>query len=66
MVALGGIATALLLLIVVYAAIHYRYKRLAKELKPSIVYDILFWLSAFVILGIGVKALYSGFLNILK
>ncbi len=64
MVALGGIASALLLLIVVYAAIHYRYKRLAKELKPSVVYDILFWLSAFVILGIGVKALYSGFLNV--
>ena len=63
MIALGGIGSALLLVIVVYAAIHYRYKRLSKELKPSIIYDILFWLSAAVIMGVGVKALYSGILD---
>jgi len=60
MVSLGGIGTAIILLIVVYVAYYLRYKRLSKKLYPSLIYDIFFWLSAVVILGVGVKALYSG------
>lgn len=62
MVLLGGIGTSIMLLIVIFAAINYRYVRLSKELIPSTRFDIWLWLSiaviAFVgIYGIGVKLL---------
>ncbi len=60
MVLLGGIGTAVILLIVVYVGFHLRYKRLTKELHPTLIYDIFLWISAVVILSIGIKALYSG------
>jgi len=59
MVSLGGIGTAIILLIVVYVGFHLRYKRLTKELHPTLIYDIFLWISAVVILSIGIKALYS-------
>ncbi|MCB1234599.1 MAG: Nramp family divalent metal transporter [Verrucomicrobiae bacterium] len=59
MVMLGGIATAVILLIVLYAAIHFRYKRLPPELKPSIFYDLAFWISALSIVGVGVYSVWS-------
>ena len=63
MVSFGGIGTAVMLLMVVYVGFHLRYKRLSKDLKPSIIYDIFFWISAIVILSIGIKAFYSVFSN---
>ena len=54
MVLVGGFATSVLLLIVVYAAIHFRYRRLPASLRPTLVYDIAFWISALVIIGVGV------------
>ncbi len=59
MVMAGGIAIAALLLLVVFAAWHFRYRRLAVDLRPSLGYDLLLWISIAAILGVGVKALVS-------
>ena len=59
MVTAGGIAIATLLLPVVLAAWHFRYRRLAPELRPSRLYDVLLWLSIAAIISVGVKALAS-------
>ena len=54
MVLLGGIGSSILLMIIIYAAIHYRYWRLSKELTPGRAFDVWFWLSAMVIGSIGI------------
>jgi Mn2+/Fe2+ NRAMP family transporter len=59
MVSLGGIGTAVILLIVVYVTYYYRYKWLSKELYPSKIYDVFLWLSAIVIICVGIKVFYS-------
>jgi hypothetical protein len=59
MVTAGGIAIAVLLLLVVLAAYQFRYRRLAPELRPSRAYDVLLWVSIAAILGVGVKALVT-------
>lgn len=50
MVLLGGFVTSILLLMVVYAAIHFRYRRLPVSLRPGKFYDLAFWVSALAIL----------------
>ena len=57
MVSLGGVALAALLILVVFAAHQFRYKRLARDLRPSRIYDMLLWASIAAILGVGIKAL---------
>jgi Mn2+/Fe2+ NRAMP family transporter len=57
MVMLGGLVLSLLLLVVVFAAFHMRYRRLDERLKPSQVYDILFWISGLSIVAFGVQAM---------
>ena len=54
MVLIGGFVTSILLLIVVYVALYFRYRRLPKSLSPTLVYDVAFWISAIVIVGVGV------------
>ncbi|MFB0533244.1 MAG: Nramp family divalent metal transporter [Desulfatiglandales bacterium] len=54
MVLIGGIGTSIMLMLVIYAAIHYRYWRLSKELTPGRAFDVWFWLSAVVIAFVGV------------
>ncbi len=54
MVLVGGIGTSIMLMIVIYAAVHYRYWRLSKELTPGRLFDVWFWLSAIVIAFVGV------------
>lgn len=54
MVMLGGIATSVILLIVVFAAIHFRVKRLPPELKPSRFYDLALWTSILSIIAVGI------------
>jgi hypothetical protein len=54
MVLLGGIGTSIMLLIVIFAAIHFRYRRLGEELKPTAFYDVWLWLSIAVIAFVGV------------
>lgn len=58
MVAAGGIALAALLLMVVFAAQHFRYRRLARELRPTRAYDLLLWASIVAIAGVGVHAVW--------
>jgi Mn2+/Fe2+ NRAMP family transporter len=50
MVLLGGFVTSILLLMVVYAAIHFRYHRLPASLQPGKFYNLAFWVSAGAIL----------------
>ncbi|MBC7110053.1 MAG: Nramp family divalent metal transporter [Archaeoglobi archaeon] len=59
MVILGGIATSLMLLIVVIAALYFRYRRLDKRLAPSIAYDVFFWTSVIAILILAIYGVYS-------
>ncbi len=58
MVIIGGFFTSILLLVVVFAAIHFRYVRLDAHLKPGTMYDITFWVSISAIL---LAAIYSIF-----
>ncbi len=50
MVIIGGIVTVVILIIVVYAALHFRYQRLDPRLRPSTVYDLALWTSSIAIL----------------
>jgi Mn2+/Fe2+ NRAMP family transporter len=54
MVTIGGIVTFLMLLIIVFAGIHYRYKRAQCGLKPGLIYDITLLVSCIVIFSVGV------------
>jgi Mn2+/Fe2+ NRAMP family transporter len=54
MVMIGGLATSIILLLVVFAAFNYRYRRLPAELRPGRFYDAALWLSAAAIVFIGV------------
>lgn len=62
MVFIGGIATSIILLIVVIAAMHFRYRRLPETLRPGRVYDVFLWLSSVVIVAAGIYALISSYL----
>lgn len=59
MILLGGFMTSVLLLLVVYAAIHFRYHRLPAALKPGKFYDMAFWLSALTIVAIGAYGIFQ-------
>ena len=50
MVILGGIATSILLLLIVYVSLVFRYRELPASLSPSKLYDAFFWISVISIL----------------
>jgi manganese transport protein len=52
MVILGGIATSILLLLVVYVSLVFRYRELPAALRPSAAYDVFFWISVVSILTV--------------
>ena len=54
MILIGGFMTSILLLMVVFAAVQFRYWRLPPELKPGKVYDFAFWISASAIVMVGI------------
>jgi manganese transport protein len=54
MILIGGFMTSVLLLLVVFAALYFRYRRLPPQLKPSAFYDLAFWLSASTIVAMGI------------
>jgi Mn2+/Fe2+ NRAMP family transporter len=54
MVLLGGLATVVILLVVVFAALFFRYRRLDRRLTPTRLYDICLWISSVSILGVAV------------
>ncbi|NUO82002.1 Nramp family divalent metal transporter [candidate division KSB1 bacterium] len=58
MVTIGGVATTVILLMIVYAALHFRYRRLPAALQPGAFYDAAFWVSVLAILLV---ALYGVF-----
>ncbi|MEM1296504.1 MAG: Nramp family divalent metal transporter, partial [Verrucomicrobiota bacterium] len=49
MVLVGGMVTSVILLIVVFAAFHFRYRRLPDSLRPNRFYDGCLWASGLVI-----------------
>ena len=61
MILVGGFVTSILLLVVVFAAFQFRYHRLPPVLKPTLIYDIAFWLSASVIILIGLYSIVKIF-----
>jgi manganese transport protein len=56
MILSGGIVGSVLLFIVVFAALHFRYKRTA-FFKPGFFYDIIFWISVISIVLVGIFGL---------
>jgi manganese transport protein len=56
MVTVGGVATSVLLMIVIFAAVHFRYRRLSADLNPGRLFDAWLWLS---ILAIGFIGIYG-------
>jgi Mn2+/Fe2+ NRAMP family transporter len=60
MVVVGGAITAAILLLVLFAAIHFRYRRLPSTLKPGLGYDIGFWISAISIALLAVTVVWKG------
>jgi Mn2+/Fe2+ NRAMP family transporter len=61
MVMAGGVANAALLMLVAYAAYTFRYHRLPTQLRPSLMYDVVLWLSFVAIVAVGVLALVKLF-----
>lgn len=59
MVLSGGIIGSFLLFLVVYVAIHFRYYRLPPALRPGLLYDIAFWVSAASIALVGFYGLWQ-------
>ncbi len=63
MIVLGGIGTSIMLLLVVYAALYFRYRRLPVQLKPSRVYDLWLWFSVLAIVALGMYGIYQRFMG---
>ena len=61
MVITGGIVGSFLLFLVVYAAIHFRYKRMHPDFKPSWLYDLTLWISILSIVGVGALGIFKLF-----
>lgn len=61
MVLSGGIVGSLILLLVVFAVFHFRYRRLHAAFIPSRSYDIALWVSALGIVWISGYGLYQLF-----
>lgn len=59
MIIFGGLATVVILLIVVYAALHFRYRRLDQRLLPTRVYDITLWISSVAIFLVALYVVYD-------
>ena len=55
MVVIGGVAGTGILLIVVFAVIHFRYRRLPNSLAPSRIYDVALWTSIVSILMVALS-----------
>lgn len=61
MVTIGGIITFLMLLIIVYAGLHFRYKQKQYGLESSKFYDIALWISCIAIFTVGFYGMISLF-----
>lgn len=54
MVIAGGVATSIILLLVVYAAVYFRYWQTLPALQPGILYQVAFWISVLAIIAVAV------------
>lgn len=61
MVTVGGIITFILLLIIVYGGLHFRYRQKQYGLESSTFYDIALWVSCISIFLVGFYGVYSLF-----
>jgi len=61
MVTIGGIGTSILLLVLVYSALKFRYQMTPRSLHPGKPYDLLLWLSIATTVGIGVYGILTLF-----
>lgn len=61
MVISGGIVGSFILLLVVFAVIHFRYFRQSKVFRPSLFYDIILILSIISIFSVGIYSLVQLF-----
>ncbi len=59
MIISGGIVGSALLLLVVGATLHFRYKRTLPAFAPGMVYDLILWISVLAIGGVAVYGLYQ-------
>lgn len=59
MVIIGGLATVVILIIVVFAALHFRYHRLDPRLRSGIVYDTTLWVSSISIFLVAIYVIYD-------
>lgn len=59
MVTIGGIITFFMLLIIVYAGLHFRYKQKQYGLESSRFYDIALWISCISIFLVGIYGAFS-------
>ena len=53
MVLSGGVVGSVMLFIVIYAALYFRYKE-TQAFESSVLYDIAFWISIMSIFGVGI------------
>jgi Mn2+/Fe2+ NRAMP family transporter len=61
MVTIGGIITFIMLLIIVYAGLHFRYRQKQYGLESSKFYDIALWISCIAIFSVGFYGVISIF-----
>ena len=61
MVTLGGMATAAILLVIVFAAINFRYRREVPELRPGRLYDLALWISVAAIVAVAIYGAQDGY-----
>jgi Mn2+/Fe2+ NRAMP family transporter len=66
MVLLGGVATSAILLVVVFAVLHTRYRQLPEALRPGRAYDWALWTSAVSIVAGAVYALATTLAPVLR
>lgn len=59
MVISGGIVGSILLLLVVFATLHFRYRRTLPEFVPGKIYDLVLWISVLAIAWVAGYGLYQ-------
>jgi len=57
MVIVGGVITTFILVLVVIAAIDFRYRRLDVALRPSALFDVALWVSILSILAVAIRSI---------
>jgi Mn2+/Fe2+ NRAMP family transporter len=59
MVIVGGVITTFILVLVVIAAIDFRYRRTVEALRPTVLFDAALWISILAILSIAGHLVYE-------